>query len=652
MKFKKLLAAAAAVSLAISSMGVTSFATITPGSTNADCTHENGWENGACKDNCGATCDHENSLTYTATGGSHTGTCSVCNGTVTGTCDEDGVYDKDATQHWKKCSVCGTAKDNAAKTNHSYDGTTHLCDCGAEDPDAGSGQTPAAPAWSGSNGSYTISGAYSGEPSPEIAINVAALAAADEKTTADIQSISISISCTKYANGCIGANKDGTWKQVTWDPDTGALTITASDFDSIDSLLLQYWYGEDGAGAAVSVAINYKGAGNNGGGAGGGAGAGAGDDDNKDDDTPPPAGSIVINGSDFASTEWGVAYEFSDAIKALLANPDTVIVIEYNSPNGWEDIGFGVQGGTAGDWANKNFAANQGSGVLTITAADIASGCGIANLNGLTYGKLEGYNGTTFTKVTFKPAGDVSDDNNNNDNNNNDNNNNNNSSTTTTNPAPIVYTPTTVTSADIADKVAAIESGSGTISLGASTKLDKAAIEALAGKADTTVTFKVSGNAYWEITGANITNAKSVDLGVKVNSNKIPENKVESFAGDKKTVQLSLNHNGDFGFTAVLNIPVGSSNNGKFANLYYYHGGQFEFVGSSPISGGRTQFAFSHASNYLIVVDDYAYGEDVSSAAPAFETPAETSAFPYAAVVVVLAAFGTSAIVLKKRLSK
>ncbi|MBD5141475.1 MAG: hypothetical protein HDT25_08690 [Ruminococcus sp.] len=219
-------------------------------------------------------------------------------------------------------------------------------------------------------------------------------------------------------------------------------------------------------------------------------------------------------------------------------------------------------------------------------------------------------------------------------------------STTSPNPAP-------VSSTTVVDMILATpDGGNGTVTLGSSTKLDKVAMEALATKGDVTVKFNVAGGAYWEINGSNVTDAKAVDLGVKVNSNLIPESKVSEFAGDKTTVQLTLRHNGDFGFTGTLCVPVGKANNGKFANLYYYHGGQFDFVGSSAISGGMTKFAFSHASNYLIVIDDYAYGEDVSSAAGMTETAAETSTVPYVAVLVVISAFGASAIVLKKRLSK
>ncbi len=209
-----------------------------------------------------------------------------------------------------------------------------------------------------------------------------------------------------------------------------------------------------------------------------------------------------------------------------------------------------------------------------------------------------------------------------------------------------------VTSTTVVDTILATpDGGSGSVSLGSNTKLDKVAMEALATKGNVTVKFTVSGGAYWEINGENVTKAKAVDLGVKVNGTLIPKSKVEEFAGDKTTVQLTLKHNGDFGFTGVLNVPINKANNGKFANLYYYHGGQFDFVGSSAIVDGRAKFAFSHASNYLIVIDDYAYGEDVSSAAGMTETT-ETSAVPYVALTVAIAAFGTSAIVLKKRLSK
>lgn len=211
--------------------------------------------------------------------------------------------------------------------------------------------------------------------------------------------------------------------------------------------------------------------------------------------------------------------------------------------------------------------------------------------------------------------------------------------------------PSGSTSISVVDSILGSSAASVSFNLGSNAKLDKEVFEALASKGDITVRFNVAGGAYWEISGANVTAAKAVDLGVRMNSNLIPASAVSELAGDKTTIQLSLKHNGDFGFTGVLNVPVGKANDGKFANLYYYHSGKFDFVGSSAISNGRAKFAFSHASNYIIVIDDYAYGEDVSSAAGMTETT-ETSAVPYVAALVVVSAFAASAVVLKKRLSK
>ncbi|MCM1060678.1 MAG: leucine-rich repeat domain-containing protein [Eubacterium sp.] len=231
-------------------------------------------------------------------------------------------------------------------------------------------------------------------------------------------------------------------------------------------------------------------------------------------------------------------------------------------------------------------------------------------------------------------------------------------------PVPAPSTPTipsaspvpVFSSTTIAEKILAIlDGGSGTISLGSGTKLDKTDMEALAGKDSITVTFKISGDAYWEIRGVDVTDPKAVNLGVKMKGTAIPENTVESFAGGKTTIQMTLSHSGGFGFTGILNVPVGSSNNGKFANLFWYHGGNFEFAGSSEISSGRAKFAMSHASNYLIVVDDYAYGEDVSAAAGAAADEASIAEKRnmYAAFVIIPVFVITAGVyVFRRRASK
>lgn len=152
------------------------------------------------------------------------------------------------------------------------------------------------------------------------------------------------------------------------------------------------------------------------------------------------------------------------------------------------------------------------------------------------------------------------------------------------------------------------------ISISGNTSISKGIIAAIAGK-DTDVQFDLPGGVTVEINGLDIENAKKVDLGVRMNKNKIDKEKINEIAGDKKTIQFTLKHNGDFGFKATFNLPVNKKYNGKFANIYWDNHGKLEYVGSSKIVNGRASYVTTHASDYVIVVDDYAYGEDVSSAA-------------------------------------
>ncbi len=45
-------------------------------------------------------------------------------------------------------------------------------------------------------------------------------------------------------------------------------------------------------------------------------------------------------------------------------------------------------------------------------------------------------------------------------------------------------------------------------------------------------------------------------------------------------MQLSLSHEGEFGFTAVLTLKLDKENSGLFANLFYYNKtkGEMEFI--------------------------------------------------------------------------
>lgn len=71
-------------------------------------------------------------------------------------------------------------------------------------------------------------------------------------------------------------------------------------------------------------------------------------------------------------------------------------------------------------------------------------------------------------------------------------------------------------------------------------------------------------------------------------------------------MQLSLTHNGDFGFEATLTVDVGKENVDKFGNLYYYDSdGKLVFMNAGKISAdGSVDLTFSHASDYVIVIGE------------------------------------------------
>ena len=66
-------------------------------------------------------------------------------------------------------------------------------------------------------------------------------------------------------------------------------------------------------------------------------------------------------------------------------------------------------------------------------------------------------------------------------------------------------------------------------------------------------------------------NNGDLDLGVNTNTNNIPAEVINQVTKEKNSLQLSLNHNGDFGFTATLTVHLDAKNKGLYANLYYYN---------------------------------------------------------------------------------
>lgn len=169
------------------------------------------------------------------------------------------------------------------------------------------------------------------------------------------------------------------------------------------------------------------------------------------------------------------------------------------------------------------------------------------------------------------------------------------------------------------------------------TKIPANVFESIKGK-DMNVTFRVSDQASWIINGKDITGnvTAPIDLGLVVGTSDIPKQKVTALADGNETIQLSLNYDGVFGFEGILRLSVGTDYSGKTANLYYYNEttGKFEYYQAVQVKeDGTVDFKFSHASDYVIVLNDTDMSQTTGSVIASPKTSDNT---PIAAAVILL----------------
>ena len=175
------------------------------------------------------------------------------------------------------------------------------------------------------------------------------------------------------------------------------------------------------------------------------------------------------------------------------------------------------------------------------------------------------------------------------------------------------------------------------VNLKKTTKIPANVFENIKGK-DVTVTFKVSDQASWIINGKDITGnvTAPIDLGLVVGTSDIPKQKVTALADGDETIQLSLNYDGVFGFEGILRLSVGKDYSGKIANLYYYNEttGKFEYYQAVQVKeDGTVDFKFSHASDYVIVLNETDMSQTTGSVIASPKTSDNT---PVAAAVILL----------------
>ena len=146
-----------------------------------------------------------------------------------------------------------------------------------------------------------------------------------------------------------------------------------------------------------------------------------------------------------------------------------------------------------------------------------------------------------------------------------------------------------------------------------STKLDKEVFETLAGR-DVTLVVDLGDGLSWTVNGSDIpedADFTDIDMGVTMNSDGIPVDIINAITGERSSVQITLAHDGAFGFTMTLTAPLGAENAGYWANLYYFDedANAMTFETAAPIgSDGSVSLALSHASQYAIVIDDHNHG--------------------------------------------
>ena len=147
-----------------------------------------------------------------------------------------------------------------------------------------------------------------------------------------------------------------------------------------------------------------------------------------------------------------------------------------------------------------------------------------------------------------------------------------------------------------------------TIDMNTTSKIDGGVIDAIKGK-NVDVVLDMGNGIAWTINGKSVTsdNVADIDLGVDKNTNAIPVDVMNTITGQKSSIQISLVHNGEFGFTATLSIGLDSDNAGYYANLFYYNTetGSLEFMNACKIDAqGNASLTFTHASDYTIVIAD------------------------------------------------
>ena len=96
----------------------------------------------------------------------------------------------------------------------------------------------------------------------------------------------------------------------------------------------------------------------------------------------------------------------------------------------------------------------------------------------------------------------------------------------------------------------------------------------------------------------------SINLNAQIVSEVIEKEVIYTVVTEEEYVELSLSHDGVFGFEATLTVPVEEKYIGQTANLFYFNEKtkELEFIMAAPVDeDGNVLLDFNHASDYIIV---------------------------------------------------
>ncbi len=184
---------------------------------------------------------------------------------------------------------------------------------------------------------------------------------------------------------------------------------------------------------------------------------------------------------------------------------------------------------------------------------------------------------------------------------------------------------------------------------------------------DLEVTLEMENGISWKVLGSSITGeiAEDIDMTVTLDAGAIPEELLGAIPDGTDYRTLSLAHDGEFGFEATLYVKLEDVDDAESASLFYYHESEdaMEYMSSSSIdTEGYVAFAFTHASDYVILMGDTALAAwpqaaeagstDVS--ADASDTGADAMQWPVknlgiGLIVAVVVVFAAAVIYQRKR---